>query len=210
MLRLLRLKFQRDIGHWMMRRCFEEWKKRLTKLRKALRILESYETLYFFYRTVVGWKFIQQKVNIITSKLLAAECKNLQKNLEEKLALLDKDSKEQARLEHSLKSLFVRFIRFETLSQNNRAAVRTTKKLASMFKHWQVETRRRNHLSSTMAIFRRLLDRHSQRIFMDRILSERYRAVGFDIKDQMSKLAKKKKSFEEKSAKSSVDVTRRL
>lgn len=103
MLRNLQHKFVRDFQQYMMRRAFEEWSKRLRKIKKALRILEQYETLYFYYRTVVGWRFIKQKVDIITSRILTTECKNLQKNLEGRLALLDKDTKEQTRLEQGLK-----------------------------------------------------------------------------------------------------------
>lgn len=81
MLKKLQLKFIRDNEQFMMRRSFEEWRKRINKIKKALHILENYETLYFFYRTVVGWRFIKQKVDIITNRLLTTECKNLQKNL---------------------------------------------------------------------------------------------------------------------------------
>lgn len=98
MLRKVELKFRRNIQQRTMRQSFQAWRGHLQKIKKALRILEQYETLYFYYRTTVGWRFIKQKVDIITNRLLTADCKSIQKNLETRLALLDKDSKDQARL----------------------------------------------------------------------------------------------------------------
>ncbi len=41
----------------------------------------------------MGFKFIKQKVDFLKAKELALEYKNLSKNLETRLAVLDKDSK---------------------------------------------------------------------------------------------------------------------
>jgi hypothetical protein len=75
------------------RRCFGEWKRMLQRVKKAMLIFSNYETLYFFYRTAVGFKFIKQKADFLASKQLAIEHKTLEKNLEGRLTLLDKDTK---------------------------------------------------------------------------------------------------------------------
>ena len=104
----------------------------------------------------------------------------------------------------------IRFIRFETLSQNNKTERRKRKRVVDALKLWRSENKRLGHLTNTMMLFGRLLERKSMKIFMDKAQAERYRATNYDIKEQMSKLAKKRKTFEEKSAKSRMDVTRRL
>lgn len=55
---------------------------------------------------------------------------------------------------------------------------------------------RRTHLSNQMYLFQRLLERTSMKLFFNKASIERYRAINYDIKDQMSKLAKKRKTFE--------------
>jgi hypothetical protein len=122
--------------------------------------------VYFFYKTVLGFKFIKQKVDFLKAKELALEYKGLAKNLETRLALLDKDSKEQARLELGLRELMIRFIRFETLSQNIKMRKRREGRAKKMIQYWRGWNKKQIHTENQLEIFMRLLDRKNMKIFL--------------------------------------------
>lgn len=70
-LKQLQLKFTANQNKVIERLAFESWKKIHNDHRKACHILSKFETLYFFYRTIVGYKMIKQKVDIVREKELA-------------------------------------------------------------------------------------------------------------------------------------------
>lgn len=67
-LKELQSKFAANQNKVMQRLAFGNWKKIHANHKKACHILSRFETLYFFYRTVLGYKMIRQKVDIVREK----------------------------------------------------------------------------------------------------------------------------------------------